>query len=181
MPAAATVDAAAPRRPLDDLLLYRMSRLLSVAGSMVIRLCEGRFGITRREWRLIAVLASRGELSSSQLAEHAQLDRARTSKAVGSLVAKQLISRVAKAGDRRQVQLGLTEAGQALYDALFPLVTKINGDLMKALDADDAARFDASLNLLQAKAERMVEEAVLPKADRGRRGASSSPSSSRSP
>ncbi|MDP9891913.1 DNA-binding MarR family transcriptional regulator [Variovorax boronicumulans] len=182
MPAAATVDAAAPRRPLDDLLLYRMSRLLSVAGSMVIRLCEGRFGITRREWRLIAVLASRGELSSSQLAEHAQLDRARTSKAVGSLVAKQLISRVAKAGDRRQVQLGLTEAGQALYDALFPLVTKINGDLMKALDADDAARFDASLNLLQAKAERMVQEAVLPKADRGRRGASSSsPSSSRSP
>jgi DNA-binding MarR family transcriptional regulator len=169
MPAAATVDAAAPRRPLDDLLLYRMSRLLSVAGSMVIRLCEGRFGITRREWRLIAVLASRGELSSSQLAEHAQLDRARTSKAVGSLVAKQLISRVAKAGDRRQVQLGLTAAGQALYDALFPLVTKINGDLMKALDADDAARFDASLNLLQAKAERMVEEAVLPKADRGRR------------
>jgi len=172
--------AAAPRRPLDDLLLYRLSRLLSVAGSMVIRLCEGRFGITRREWRLIAVLASKGELGSSQLAEHAQLDRARTSKAVGSLVAKQLISRVARAGDRRQVLLGLTEAGQALYDELFPLVTKINGDLMKALDADDAARFDASLNLLQAKAERMVEEAVLPKADRGRRGTgSSSPSSSR--
>ncbi|QSI32164.1 MarR family transcriptional regulator [Variovorax sp. RKNM96] len=162
--------AAAPRRPLDDLLLYRLSRLLSVAGSMVIRLCEGRFGITRREWRLIAVLASKGELGSSQLAEHAQLDRARTSKAVGSLVAKQLVSRVARAGDRRQVQLGLTEAGQALYDELFPLVTKINADLMGALDADDAARFDASLNLLQAKAGRMVEEAVLPKADRGRRG-----------
>ena len=164
---------AAPRRPLDDLLLYRLSRLVSVAGSMVIRLCEGRFGITRREWRLIAVLASRGELGSSQLAEHAQLDRARTSKAVGSLVAKQLISRVAKAGDRRQVQLCLTETGQALYEELFPLVTRINADLMGALDAGDAARFDASLNLLQSKAERMVEEAVLPKADRGRRGAGS--------
>ena len=172
MPAAApaAVAAAAPRRPLDDLLLYRLSRLLAVAGSMVIRLCEGRFGITRREWRLIAVLASRGELGSSQLAGHAQLDRARTSKAVGSLVAKQLVSRVARAGDRRQVQLGLTDAGQALYDELFPLVTRINADLMGALDADDAARFDAALNLLQAKAERMVEAAVLPKADRGRRG-----------
>jgi hypothetical protein len=42
---------------LDDLLLYRMARLPSVAGSMVIRLCEGRFGITRREWRLLGVLA----------------------------------------------------------------------------------------------------------------------------
>jgi DNA-binding MarR family transcriptional regulator len=163
---------AAPHRPLDDLLLYRLSRLLSVAGSMVIRLCEGRFGITRREWRLIATLASQGELGSSQLAEHAQLDRARTSKAVSSLVEKQLVSRVARAGDRRQVQLRLTEVGQAVYDQLFPLVAKINAELMGALDAGDAARFDESLNRLQAQAGRMVEEAVLPKAGRGRRGAS---------
>jgi DNA-binding MarR family transcriptional regulator len=162
----------APRRPLDDLLLYRLSRLVGVAGGMVIRLCEGRFGITRREWRLIAVLASRGELGSSQLAEHAQLDRARTSKAVGSLVEKQLVSRVARSGDRRQVLLGLTEAGQALYEELFPLVTSINAELLGALGKEDAARLDESLHRLQARAERMVQEAVLPKADRGRRGAS---------
>ena len=162
----------APRRPLDDLLLYRLSRLVGVAGGMVIRLCEGRFGITRREWRLIAVLASRGELGSSQLAEHAQLDRARTSKAVGSLVEKQLVSRVARSGDRRQVLLGLTEAGQALYEELFPLVTSINAELMGALGKEDAAQLDKSLHRLQARAERMVQEAVLPKADRGRRGAS---------
>ncbi|WP_083259347.1 MarR family winged helix-turn-helix transcriptional regulator [Variovorax boronicumulans] len=163
--------AAPPRRPLDDLLLYRLSRLLAVAGSMVIRLCEGRFGITRREWRLIAVLASRGELGSSQLAEHAQLDRARTSKAVGSLVAKRLVSRTALAGDRRQVRLGLTATGQALYDELFPLVTRINAELMGTLDADDAARFDDALLRLQAHAETMVAQAVLPKADRGRHAA----------
>ena len=162
---------AASRKPLDDLVLYRLSRLLAVAGSMVIRLCEGRFGITRREWRLIATLASRGELGSSQLAEHAQLDRARTSKAVGSLVDKQLVARTHRVGDRRQVLLRLTERGQALYDELFPLVTRINADLMGALDADETARFDETLRRLQTRAERLVEEAVLPKADRGRRGA----------
>lgn len=162
----------APRRPLDDLLLYRLSRLLSVAGSMVIRLCEGGFGITRREWRLLATLASRGELSSSQLAEHAQLDRARTSKAVGSLVAKRMVSRTHPAGDRRSVVLRLTESGQALYDELFPLVARINADLLGALDAADAARFDDALHRLQARAERLAGEAVLPKADRGRRAGS---------
>ncbi len=176
---------ATSRPALDELLLYRLSRLLSVGGSMVIRLCEGRFGITRREWRLVATLASRGELSSSELAAHAQLDRARTSKAVGSLVAKRLVSRTARAGDRRQVRLGLTEAGQALYRELFPLVTKINADLLGALDADEARRLDAALERLQARAERMVDEAVLPKADRGRRrpasAATFNPPSSRSP
>jgi DNA-binding MarR family transcriptional regulator len=158
------------RRSLDELLLYRLSRLLSVAGSMVIRLCEGRFGITRREWRLIATLASRGRLGSSQLAEHAQLDRARTSKAVSSLVEKGLLSRTHPVGDRRQVLLQLTERGQTVYDELHPLVTRINADLLAALDADHAACLDEALRRLQARAEQLAAEAVLPKADRGRRG-----------
>lgn len=156
-------------RPLDGLLLYRISRLLSVAGSMVIRLCEGRFGITRREWRLIATLASRGALGSSQLAEHAQLDRARTSKAIGSLVAKRLVSRTQPGSDRRQVVLQLTVEGRALYDALFPLVSQINAQLLAALDDEAACGLDASLAALQARAEAMVAQAELPKADRGRR------------
>jgi DNA-binding MarR family transcriptional regulator len=157
-------------RPLDDLLLYRLSRLLAVAGSMVIKLCEGRFGITRREWRLLATLASQGELSSSQLAEHAQLDRARTSKAIGSMVAKGLVSREHPAGDRRQVLLRITARGQALYDELFPLASQINAELLAALDATAIEQLDESLRLLQVCAERMAVEAVLPKADRSRRG-----------
>ncbi len=160
-----------PGGPLADRWLYRLSRLRSVAGSMVIRICEGRFGITRREWRLIATLASHGELSSSGLAEHAQLDRARTSKAVGSLVDKALVARSHPAGDRRQVLLCLTERGRDLYDELFPLVTRINADLLGALDADAALQLDESLVRLQLHAEQMVAEAVLPKADRRRRGA----------
>ena len=159
------------REPLEALLLYRLSRLVVVTGRMVTRLCEGRFGITRREWRLLVTLASLGELGSSQLAEHAQLDRARTSKAVGSLVTKELISREARAGDRRQVTLALTARGRALYDELFPLVSAINAELGSALDAEEGARFDAALLKLQAQADRMLDTAVLPKADRGRRGA----------
>jgi len=50
---------------LDDMLLYRLWQLQSRAGRTVIRLCEGEFGITRREWRLLAQLArEEGVLSS---------------------------------------------------------------------------------------------------------------------
>jgi DNA-binding MarR family transcriptional regulator len=158
------------REPLEALLLYRLSRLVVVAGRMVTRLCEGRFGITRREWRMLVTLASLGELNSSKLAEHAQLDRARTSKAVGSLVAKELISREARAGDRRQVTLALTARGRALYDELFPLVSAINTELGAALDVEEGARFDAALLKLQTRADAMLAGAVLPKVDRARRG-----------
>jgi hypothetical protein len=50
-------------------------------------------------------------------------------------------------------------------------VGQINAELMGALDADGAARLNDSLCRLQARAEHMVAEAVLPKADRRRRGA----------
>lgn len=160
---------AAPRS-LDDVLLYRISRLLSTAGSMVIRLCEGSFGITRREWRLVALLAREDGVLSSELAQRAQLDRARTSRAVTSLVAKKLVRRTTGPADRREVRLTLTEAGRALHAQLFPLVLQINGELLSVLPAAQLKAIDRGLEALQAQAEAMVGRAQLPKANRRRGG-----------
>ena len=170
-------DASEPaRRPaLDGLLLFRLHRLFSVGGSLVTRLCEGRFGITRREWRVIAVLAGRPDLGSTQLAQHASLDAARTSRAIGSLVAKALVLRSHAAGDRRQVKLRLTPAGDALYEELFPLVEGINAQLLAALAPGEAQRFDQAIARLQARAGQLVAASTLPKANRGRRAGLSSP------
>lgn len=45
-------DASRLRDPqaASDLLMYRLNKLMAVSGSLVIRLCEGGYGITRREW-----------------------------------------------------------------------------------------------------------------------------------
>lgn len=155
---------------LDDLLLYRLSRLLATSGSMVVRLCEGRYGITRREWRVLALLAQEEGLLSSQLAERARLDRARTSKAITSLVAKKLLRRETRPGDRRQATLALTDEGRAVYAALFPQVQEINRELLAALGAAEVLPLDSMIGRLQGKADAMVAQAELPKADRRRGG-----------
>ncbi len=109
---------------LDDLLLYRISRLLAAAGAMVIRYCEGEFGITRRESRVLGLLVGRkeggGPLGSCDLALPADLDRPRTSKAVSALVRKKLVSRVPRPRDARHVSLAPTAEGEALYRPLVP-------------------------------------------------------------
>lgn len=157
---------------LNDMLLYRLSRLLSVAGAPVIRLCEGHYGITRREWRILSLLSQDEGLLSSQLAERAQLDRARTSKAITSLVTKALVQRQTRAADRRQAALVLTDDGRALVRTLFPQVAQINREVLAVLDAQEVARLDAALQRLQAHAEILLAGAqdALPKADRRRRG-----------
>jgi len=69
-------------------VLYRLTRVGRAAGGVVTRLCEGRFGITRREWLLIASLRDRRDVTPSALAAMLDLDRARVSRAIGSLIDK---------------------------------------------------------------------------------------------
>lgn len=158
---------------ISDLMLFRINRLLSVGGAPVIRLCEGTYGISRREWRLLAAMACVGGLMPSQLAQHAQLDRARTSKGITSLVQKKLVQRQVQLGDKRKALLQLTAAGRALYATLFPQVLVIHHDLLGALTPAEVSLLDGLLTKLQVSADRVQKTAGGPKADR-RRGSRSS-------
>jgi DNA-binding MarR family transcriptional regulator len=152
---------------VDDLLNYRLSCLLASSGAMVTRLCEGRYGITRREWRLIALLAAHGAMSPSELSESAHLERARVSRHVSELVAKKLLARVPLDDDKRRARVELTERGQALYDELFPQSVRFNNEVLQALGASELAAFDAALRRLSEVAERLSSShPVAEKADR---------------
>ena len=159
---------------IDDLLLYRLSRLSSVAGTMVVRLCEGGYGITRREWAVIAQLYEGGSLPPSALAERMHRDRARTSRTLTALVAKRLVLRTIPANDRRSALVDLTPAGRALYEALMPQVQAINSQILSVLRPEQAAEFDEALARLQDRAQALLAERSpdLPKANRrqGQRG-----------
>lgn len=153
---------------LDDLFLYHLARLMSSAGTMVVRMCEGGFGITRREWRMIGLLADKGPMQPSQLAEHAQLDRTRTSRTISGLIVKGLLQKQGIAGDGRQALIQLTAPGLALHAQLFPQVQLINQELLADIS-------DAELQVLSQVFARIGERAALmqqqgefPKAERRR-------------
>lgn len=141
---------------LDDMLLFRLWQLSLPAGRCVIKMCETEFGITRREWRMVAELARNEGVLSSQLASLAGLDRAQTSRAVTSLTAKGFVKRQPRRGNRREVHLNLTEDGHALYERLLPRVSSINAELMSTLSPAEADMLDALLERLQAKAQAMA-------------------------
>jgi DNA-binding MarR family transcriptional regulator len=155
---------------IDDLLLYRLSRLVATGGTTVIRLCEGQLGITWREWRLIASLRPGVSLLSSELALHAQLDRARTSRAISTLVAKGLINRQIVPSDQRKATVTLTEKGRSMYESFFPVVAELNQHLLQGLDDESLKTLDMALTCIQTEAEKLQNEAGQPKANRRRSG-----------
>ncbi len=151
---------------LDELFLFRLTRLLAVAGAPVIRWCEGRHNITRREWRLIVALVHHGSMLSSELAERVHLERGPTSKAVSELVQKGLATRTPRRNDRRSVEITLTPEGRAIHDHLFPEVTRLNRKLLEIFAEHELEQLDAYLDRLQRQAEAVFTTDPLPKADR---------------
>lgn len=147
---------AAPAQP-GDLLLYRLVKLAAASGRLVTRLCERSHGITRREWGVVMWLAQEPGLQPSVLAVRLELDRARVSRAIGSLEDKGLVQRKPPA-DGRPAGLHLTEAGARLHAALWPEVRAINRDLALSLDAEHLDALDRSLARLQERAAQLERQ-----------------------
>lgn len=143
---------------MHDLLLYRMAGASRAVGSLVVRLCEGRYGITRREWGFLGLLAAQDGQTLTELAERARLDKARSSRMVTSLVDKGLVRSEARQSNRRQVLLWLTSAGRTLHDQLLPQVRALNQELLQALSEQEVAALDLLLDRLQGQAGVMLEK-----------------------
>jgi DNA-binding MarR family transcriptional regulator len=149
-----------------DLFLFRLAKLASVSGQPLVRLCEGKYGITRREWRLIVVLSQEGPLLSTALARRASIEPARTSRTVTQLVARGLAERIPRSSDRRCIEIHLTPRARDIYADLYPVVQEIEGALLAGLSADDRAELSSLLSVLESTAGALVPPEDLPKADR---------------
>ncbi len=146
-------DRLSQPQQLADLLLYRLYRLQATAGARVVRLCEMEYGLTRREWRILSFLSTKEGALSSELAEHAMLDRARTSRAITRLAEKNLVRREPRPSDRREVHVFLTDEGRRIATELFEQVAAINRDILAPLDANERLALDSMLSRLQAGAD----------------------------
>lgn len=148
-------------RTIHDLINYQLHLIEAVNASNVTRMCEGEFGITRREWRIIALLSARGPLAPSQLAEQAGLDRSRTSKALMPLLDKGLVTRAVDPHDGRRATVSLTADGEVLYARLFPRVVEINVRLLDVLDPDEIRILSGMLTRLRRRAREIIDARLV--------------------
>ncbi len=142
----------------DDLLNYRLKRLLAIGGAPAIRLCEGRYGVTRLEWRIVAALVEGGSVAPSTLAERAHLEPARVSQTITRLVAKGLVERIELPGDRRRATVQASATGEQLYAQLFPQLAQINQRIVAALTEEEAAHLEHCLLKLTERAQQIYDD-----------------------
>jgi long-chain acyl-CoA synthetase len=101
-------DEVEPAEPSGH-IIARLARQVEVAVSAV--------GLSLAQYRLLAALGETGEAAASKLAELMAVSRPTITGVVDGLVERGLVVREGVEGDRRRVDVVLTEAGRALITA----------------------------------------------------------------
>jgi DNA-binding MarR family transcriptional regulator len=127
-----------------DLLNFQLHEFLGISGSLVTRICENEYGITREEWQFAAMLAELGGMSPS--------DRSQASKTLRGLMTKGLVDRQPVPGDGRKARVQLTEAGMQLYGQIFPRVVQVHNEVIQDLCIDEREALARAMHRLRARA-----------------------------
>lgn len=101
------------------------------------------------QFRVLAFLSHNEGAALSDLATHIGLMRPTMSKMVESLVRRGWVERETAAGDRRYVQLRLTENGRAVFNAAREKTRLRLAEMLKSLPPCDKAAIVQVMKLLQ--------------------------------
>jgi DNA-binding MarR family transcriptional regulator len=147
--------ASAKRKPtpaeflvLEEFLPYRLSILSNRVSRAIARRYAKAFDLTIPEWRVIAVLGRRPNLTATGVAEATEMDKVAVSRAVARLVASKRVAARPDRSDARRQLLSLTREGEALHARIAPIARASERRLLSALDARQRADLDVLLTRL---------------------------------
>jgi len=114
--------------------------------------------VTLTQYRSLVVLASRGPQGVASLAEAVAVTPPTASRLVDRLVRKGLVRRRTDRHDRRQVRVGLTEAGRRLVDLVTERRRAEIDQLLTSIDPEVQRSMAAGLQQLALAAGEVPEQ-----------------------
>ena len=100
---------------------------------------------------MLATLGFRHDPCSAQYIAHCtRTHKSTISRAVTSLMKRQMVERVENEDDRREFRLRLTRKGQALYEELIPRLLRKEQEILSCLSAQERRDFARLLGKIEA-------------------------------
>ena len=165
--ATAKVAKSSGRLDLFKFVPFRLNRLSAEVSSALSAEYRARYGLDIPEWRVLATLGFRNDPCSAQfIAQCTRTHKSTISRAVTTLMKRQMIERVENADDRREFRLRMTVKGEALYEELIPRLLRREQEILSCLSAPERkslaallGKIEARLDLVQTSAEADAKEA----------------------
>jgi DNA-binding MarR family transcriptional regulator len=104
-----------------------------------------------REFAVLNRLHERGELTQIQLAELTYKDKPAITRMLDRLIERGLVRKVTSAADRRAMVVSLTPEGEALRNAIAPLIVQFLETACEGISNTDLAVTVATLKRISAR------------------------------
>ncbi|WP_462148073.1 MarR family winged helix-turn-helix transcriptional regulator [Pseudoalteromonas gelatinilytica] len=141
---------------LQQFLPYSLTNIAMQMSEQFSELYQQQFNLTVPQWRVIANLAQYGECSAKELCDMAQMDKSTVSRAVKSLLSRELIVAKANPTDKRASLLSLSAEGIALHEQIVPLANEWQARLVSGLDSQALQQFMDTLSTLSEQLNKNV-------------------------
>ncbi len=133
---------------LEDFLPYRLSILSNRVSRAIAARYAKAFDLTIPEWRIIAVLGRRAELTAKEVAEATEMDKVAVSRAVAKLVDAKRVATRADRDDARKQLLSLTAQGESVHARIAPIALENEQRLLAAFSARERDQLDRLIDRL---------------------------------
>jgi DNA-binding MarR family transcriptional regulator len=124
---------------LTAFLPYRMVVAATRASRGFAERYRAEFGLSIPEWRVLATLAQWGPVSVREINQIVDMDKSKVSRAAARLEASGLIAKRVHGGDRRLLEMTLTDEGRALMGRIEPIARAYEAELLARLGEDAGA------------------------------------------
>ncbi len=145
-------------KSVADLLTFRLLRLSNTLGLYSNRRYRRQFGVTLPEWRVMSIIALRDTTTARDISRALATDKGWVGLSVESLGRRGYVKRASDKEDTRRTLLSLTEEGREVHDAIMSNARRRQRRLLAALPDGATDTLVASLDRLQAEADRMLAE-----------------------
>lgn len=143
---------------LDDFLPYQLSTSSNAVSDLIAREYKSRFGLKIPEWRVMAVLGSRGAATQRHLVEATLMDKVTVNRAVKNLVDRALLDRSPNNADGRSHHLMLSATGRDLYEQIMPAAQAMEKKIMAVLGPQEKIELSAMLAKIKDSADSIAAE-----------------------
>ena len=161
--------APAPRREFDfsRYLPYHLTFPVGAVSRALAGAMYSRFGLKSAPWRIMALLGSRGPVSTRELAKYLSTEKSAVSRATTELISRGYVLRVLHPVDRRLLMLHFSPKGKRLFEQMSAVALDFEDALLRHVSAEEVGVLDTVLGKLKAAAEAYEAET----ANAGRRRA----------
>ena len=139
-------------------LPYRLLMLGKMLDRLSVQNIRELGGVSLAEWRVLAHLELMGARSASEISAAALVDRAEVSRAVSSMEAAGLLTRVDNPRNRKSSLLVLTPKAHEIYQRVSGQRRDFYGELMADISPNELKLLDELLLRMARQADRIARE-----------------------